>query len=89
MGRIVAIAWGITLVLAYFALGDVLGRLIEGYRRDAVLFAPAFVTIAALVASLVLTAIWARRADWPRRRPGRVSNRHGQGTRPGNRRRGR
>ena len=42
MGRIVAIAWGITLVLAYFALGDVLGRLIEGYRRDAVLFAPAF-----------------------------------------------
>ena len=34
MGRIVAIAWGITLLLAYFGLGDVLGRLIEGYRRD-------------------------------------------------------
>jgi predicted aldo/keto reductase-like oxidoreductase len=61
MGRIVAIAWGITLVLAYTALGDVLGRLIEGHRRDAALFAPAFVTVAALVASLVLTAMWARR----------------------------
>ena len=67
MGRVVWIAWGVTLPLSYFALGGVLGRLIEGYQREAALAVPAIVTLASLTVSLALTFWWVARGRLGRR----------------------
>jgi len=61
MGRIALASWLLTLALAYFAVGGYLGRLVEGLDRTAMSTAPLLVTGAALLASLVTTAIWSAR----------------------------
>ena len=58
MGRITLAAWFITTLISYFALGGLLGKLIEGYDRAALSLAPAAVTVAALLVSLALTVRW-------------------------------
>jgi predicted aldo/keto reductase-like oxidoreductase len=61
MGRIALGSWLLTVALAYFAVGGYLGRLVEGLDRAAMSTAPLLVTGAALLASLVTTAIWSAR----------------------------
>lgn len=60
MGRIVLGAWAVTLIVSYALLGDLLGRLIEGYDRAALSLAPVAVTLLALVVSTGLTLRWAQ-----------------------------
>ena len=59
MGRIVLASWTLAIASSYFALGGLLGKLVEGYDRSALSFLPALVTALAVLVSLVLTARWA------------------------------
>ena len=65
MGRITLAAWFITTLISYFALGGLLGKLIEGYDRAALSLAPAALTIVALLVSLALTVYWQMRRTHP------------------------
>lgn len=58
MGRIAMAAWLATVVISYFALGGVLGKLVEGYDRQALSLLPAALTLVAVLVSLVLTLRW-------------------------------
>jgi aryl-alcohol dehydrogenase-like predicted oxidoreductase len=58
MGRVVLFAWVLTVLVAYFGLGGLLGRLVEGYDRDAMSYLPFWLTVAAVIASTVLTILW-------------------------------
>jgi len=58
MGRFVIVAWLITIAFGYFALGDSIGKLVEGLQPSGWLLAPAILTGAALLVSLTLTGIW-------------------------------
>jgi aryl-alcohol dehydrogenase-like predicted oxidoreductase len=59
MGRVALVAWMLTAVLSYWALGEFLGKLVEGVDRDALSPMPLVLTGLAVVASLVLTGLWA------------------------------
>ena len=58
MGRVVLLAWLLTAIVSYVGLGGLLGRLVEGYDRNALSYLPFWVTVAAVVASIVLTVLW-------------------------------
>ena len=60
MGRIALVAWLVTLVISYFALGGFLGKLVEGYDREALSRLPLVVTGLAVLASVILTWRWSR-----------------------------
>jgi len=60
VGRIVFAAWSLTAIVSFFALGGLLGRLVEGYDRAALSLLPALVTLAGGVVSTVLTVKWQR-----------------------------
>jgi aryl-alcohol dehydrogenase-like predicted oxidoreductase len=59
MGRIALFAWLFTVAFSYWALGGFLGKLVEGYDRDALSRLPLLLTGLAVIASLVLTGLWA------------------------------
>jgi predicted aldo/keto reductase-like oxidoreductase len=59
MGRIVLVAWVLTVAVSYLLLEDFLAKLIEGYDRAALSKLPAVVTAASALVSLLLTARWA------------------------------
>lgn len=58
MGRTVAAAWVVTGLVAYFGLGGLLGRLVEGYEKEALSYLPFWLTVAAVIGSTVLTVLW-------------------------------
>jgi predicted aldo/keto reductase-like oxidoreductase len=58
VGRIALFSWLLTIVVSYIALGGFLGKLVEGYDRDALSRLPLLVTALAVVVSLALTARW-------------------------------
>ncbi len=60
-GRIALIAWAFTAALAYWLVGEYLGKLVEGYDRAALSMAPLWVILVAIGLSLVLTLQWARK----------------------------
>ncbi|MEE8164375.1 MAG: hypothetical protein V3T64_02295, partial [Myxococcota bacterium] len=60
MGRIALSSWIVTLALAYFGLGRLVGRLAEGYDRAELSMLPLFATGLALLASVVCTVVWLR-----------------------------
>jgi predicted aldo/keto reductase-like oxidoreductase len=62
MGRFALVAWFVTVVISYFALGGLLGKLVEGYDRNALSLLPLWLTLAALLVSLVLTVLWQKPA---------------------------
>jgi hypothetical protein len=67
MGRVVLFAWLFTAALSYWLLGGFLGKLVEGYNRDALSRLPLLLTALAVIVSLVLTGRWAlpRRSSIP------------------------
>ena len=67
MGRVVLIAWLLTVVLSWFAAGRFFGGLIEGLDRQTLSRLPLWATGAAVLVSLVMTARWAVLRSGPRR----------------------
>ena len=61
MGRIALTSWILTLVLAYFGLGGLVGKLVEGYDRAELSLLPLVATGLALLASTFCTVVWLRR----------------------------
>ena len=60
MGRIALLVWVTTVSVAYFFLGDLFSRLIEGYDRSSISQLPLVLTGVFVLASIVLTALWTR-----------------------------
>ena len=67
MGRFTALAWLITALIAYFFLGESLGKLLEGEQRSQFSPLPLLATALAALASLACTWRWA--AQRARSRP--------------------
>jgi predicted aldo/keto reductase-like oxidoreductase len=63
MGRIALSSWIITIALACFGLGGLVGRLAEGYDRAQLSMLPVMATGLALLASVVCTIVWLRHPD--------------------------
>ncbi|MEM7412655.1 MAG: aldo/keto reductase [Myxococcota bacterium] len=63
MGLVVALAWALTLLLAFAGLGATLGTLIEGLDRSQISWAPILATAASLLVALALTVHWVRTRD--------------------------
>jgi predicted aldo/keto reductase-like oxidoreductase len=61
MARIALTSWFVTVALAYFGLGRLVGRLAEGYDRAELSMLPLVATGLALLASVVATVMWQRR----------------------------
>lgn len=61
MGKIALAAWIATVAIAYFALGKLFGRLVEGYDRSELSLLPVVATALALAASVACTTVWLRR----------------------------
>ncbi len=59
MGRIALLAWMFTAALSYWVLGGLLGKLVEGYDRDALSRMPLLLTGLAVLVSVCLTGLWA------------------------------
>ncbi len=57
--RMVLFAWVFSAALSYWVLGGFLGKLVEGYDRDALSRLPLVLTGLAVLVSLVLTGLWA------------------------------
>jgi aryl-alcohol dehydrogenase-like predicted oxidoreductase len=60
VGWIALAAWLVTALLSYASLGGLIGRLVEGYDREALSRLPLLATGASVLASAALTAAWAR-----------------------------
>jgi predicted aldo/keto reductase-like oxidoreductase len=60
-GWIVAAAWLLTLVAGYYGIGEFLSRLIEGIPPERMSKPLIVIPVLALIVSLVLTVVWARR----------------------------
>jgi hypothetical protein len=60
-GWIVAAAWLLTFAAGYYGLGEFLSRLVEGILPDRISRPLIAIPVLASIASLVLTALWARR----------------------------
>ncbi len=75
MGRITLAAWLLTALVSYFALGALLGKLVEGHDRAALSLVPAFVTLAAVAISVVCTLRWALRRATETAAPGSSARR--------------
>jgi len=59
-GRILAVSWGLTFLLAYGLLGGWVGSVAEGMDRSRLSILPVVVSLLAVFASLVVTVLWAR-----------------------------
>ena len=60
-GKLVAAAWAVTVLLFWFGLGSWLGYAVEGMDRSLLPTWPIWLPAVALLGSIVLTVIWARR----------------------------
>jgi predicted aldo/keto reductase-like oxidoreductase len=56
----VALAWGVTVVLAYGPLGGYVGGAVEGFDPALVSRMPIYLTLGALLVSIILSVMWAR-----------------------------
>ena len=61
MGRFALSSWIVTIALAYFGLGGMVGRLAEGYDRAELSMLPLIATGLALLASVACSVVWLRR----------------------------
>lgn len=60
MGLVTLVAWIITILLGYFGLGGFLYEALEGMDRSMIPLAPPVLFAVMLLASIVLTVMWAR-----------------------------
>jgi aryl-alcohol dehydrogenase-like predicted oxidoreductase len=60
MGRITLAAWLVTVLVSYFAMGGLFGRLIEGQDRNALSLVPLWLTLLGIAISVACTVRWAR-----------------------------
>ena len=60
-GWMVAASWALTVVIFYFALGGWLGSAVEGMDRSLLPSWPLWLSLLALLDSLIVTVLWSRR----------------------------